>query len=89
METYETGFHAIADQSCETADRGLIARVLLDAVMQSFHPSDYRARRWLSGIYSQTLFLLLDINPDAALHALHKKWREIDNDAPAPDQLLN
>ncbi|WP_024895547.1 hypothetical protein [Acidithiobacillus thiooxidans] len=89
METYETGFHAIADTEAISADRGLLAGVLLDAVMQSFRPHDYRARRWLSGIYAQTLLLLLDINPDAALQSLHKKWRQIDADAPSPDQLLN
>lgn len=89
METYEKGFNAIADTCADSADRNLIAGVLLDAVTQSFRPRDHKARRWLSGIFAQSLLLLLDILPDAAMQHLSKKWRRIDADAPAPGQILH
>lgn len=91
MEKYERGLHKIADLSGSDAnsDRNLIATVLLDAVEQSFKPHEYKARRWLNGIYAQTLLLLLDIAPDAAMQHLIKKWQKIDQDAPAPGQWLH
>nr|NDU42069.1 hypothetical protein [Acidithiobacillus ferrianus] len=57
----------------------MIARILLDAVEQSFM-RDQAARRWLGGIYAQSLLLLLDINPQAALEHLNFKWARIDGD---------
>lgn len=91
MEKYERGLYKIADLSGNDAnsDRNLIATVLLDAVEQSFKPHDYKARRWLSGIYAQTLFMLLNISPDAAMQHLVKKWKQIDENAPAPGQWLH
>ena len=89
MESYVSGFNAIADTCAENADRNLIASVLLDAVTQSFRPHDHKARRWLNGIFAQSLLLLLDISPDAAMQHLQRKWRRIDADAPAPGQVLH
>lgn len=89
VENYETGFSKIADAPAQDTDRNLIATVLLDAVEQSFKPHERKARQWLKGFYAQTLFLLLDISPDAALQHLQKKWQKIDADAPAPGQWLH
>ena len=78
---YERGFAAISESSSGTNDRDLIASVLLDAVEQSLtshHREADKARRWLSGIYAQSLLLLLDINPDAALECLNRKWSRTD-----------
>ena len=77
MENYQRAFDDFASGSDETNDRDLIASILLDAVEQSFI-SDQGARRWLSGIYAQSLLLLLDISPEAALEHLQKKWQRID-----------
>jgi hypothetical protein len=91
MAKFEFGLQKIAGLTGNDAksDRNLIASVLLDAVEQSFNPYDYKARRWLKGTYAQTLLLLLDISPDAALHNLAKKWTNIDQSAPAPGQWLH
>lgn len=84
---YEQGFSAIAGAS--RADRDLIAAVLLDAVTQSFTPHERKARRWLGGIYAQSLMILLDISPSAAMEHLQRKWRRIDADVPAPGQVIH
>ncbi|MBU2843561.1 hypothetical protein HF671_12950 [Acidithiobacillus thiooxidans] len=71
------------------ADRNLIATVLLDAVEQSFKPHEHKARRWLKGIYAESLLILLDISPSSALQHLTKKWQKIDADYPTPGQWLH
>ena len=76
MQHYKDAFDGFANAS-ETTDRDLIASILLDAVEQSFD-GDGEARRWLGGIYSQSLLFLLDINPEAALEHLALKWLKID-----------
>lgn len=55
----------------------MIASILLAAVEQSFM-RDQKARRWLSSIYAQSLMILLDISPEAALWHLERKWQGID-----------
>lgn len=91
MESYQKKFEQIAELTSneKSSDRNLIATVLLDAVEQSFKPHEHKARRWLNGIYAQTLFLLLDISPDAAMQHLVKKWEKIDENAPKPGQWLH
>lgn len=91
FDSYEQGFTTIAEATRATADRDLIASVLLDAVEQSFADHEYKARRWLGGIYAQSLLLLLDISPTAALEHLQRKWRRLDADAvtPAPGQSVH
>lgn len=91
FDRYEQGFNEITGASSNTSDRDLIASVLLDAVEQSFQPHEYKARRWLAGIYAQSLLILLDISPVAAMEHLQKKWTRIDADAvtPAPGQLVH
>ncbi len=91
MESYEKGLQKVADlTSYETqADRDLIATVLLDAVEQSFKPYEHKARRWLKGIYAESLFILLDISPLSAIQHLQKKWKKIDSDYPTPGQWLH
>ena len=74
--SYQRAFRQIAE-SGDTPERDVIAAVLLDAVEQSFS-GDTVARRWLQGIYAQSLLLLLDINPVAALEHLALKWIKID-----------
>lgn len=74
--TYEQAFTDFSERP-ETTDRDLIASILLDAVEQSF-TGDGDARRWLRGIYAQSLLLLLDINPEAALEHLNFKWARSD-----------
>ena len=73
---YQRAFQRI-EESSETPERDLIATILLEAVEQSFS-GDTVARRWLSGIYAQSLLLLLDINPVAALEHLNLKWLKLD-----------
>lgn len=73
---YEQAFNDFSERP-EVRDRDLIASILLDAVEQSF-TGDGEARRWLSGIYAQSLLMLLDINPEAALEHLAIKWLKID-----------
>lgn len=73
---YEQAFADFSARS-EVHDRDLIASILLDAVEQSFM-RDHAARRWLTGIYAQSLLLLLDISPEAALEHLQRKWQRID-----------
>lgn len=73
---YKEAFQNFAD-SPETNNRDLIATILLDAVEQSFI-GDRDARRWLSSIYAQSLLMLLDISPEAALERLAIKWLKID-----------
>lgn len=74
--TYQRAFRQITESS-ETPERDLVAGILLDAVEQSF-TGDTVARRWLQGVYAQSLLLLLDINPVAALEHLSLKWLRID-----------
>jgi uncharacterized membrane protein len=81
-EGYEEGFRRIV--ASPSRDRDMIASVLLDAVEQSFHAYDRKARSWLSSIYAQSLFVLLDISPEAALQHLMRKWRRIDETATTP-----
>jgi uncharacterized membrane protein len=82
---YEEGFEQIiASPAQYTRDRDLIASVLLDAVEQSFRAYDRKARSWLSSIYAQSLFILLDISPEAALQHLVRKWQLIDDAATTP-----
>ena len=83
-ESYEKGFQQIIASPTQTHDRDLIASVLLDAVEQSFRAYDRKARAWLSSIYAQSLFVLLDISPEAALQHLERKWRRIDETALTP-----
>lgn len=73
---YQKAFNDFAD-SPETHNRGLIATILLDAVEQSF-VGDTEARAWLKGVYAQSLLMLLDISPEAALECLNVKWLKID-----------
>ncbi|MBU2856940.1 hypothetical protein HF289_08655 [Acidithiobacillus ferrooxidans] len=73
---YQKAFNDFVD-SPETQNRDLIATILLDAVEQSFI-GDMEARKWLRGVYAQSLLLLLDINPEAALEHLAHKWTRID-----------
>jgi hypothetical protein len=89
--SYEQGFNSITGASRVNSDRDLIASVLLDAVEQSFAAHEHKARRWLGGIYAQSLMLLLDISPAAALEHLQRKWRKIDAEAatPAPGQPIH
>ena len=84
LQSYEQAFNDFLDRP-EAGDRDVIASILLDAVEQSFlgdQDQDAReARRWLRGIYAQSLLLLIDIDPEAALEHLHRKWLWIDADA--------
>ncbi len=73
---YKKAFQSFAD-SPETHNRDLIATILLDAVEQSFI-GDTEARHWLRGVYAQSLLMLLDISPEAALEHLAHKWTRID-----------
>ncbi|OCB03911.1 hypothetical protein BBC27_05765 [Acidithiobacillus ferrivorans] len=73
---YEQAFSDFPERP-ETHDRDLIASILLDAVEQSF-ASDGKARRWLSGIYAQSLLILIDISPEAAIEHLQRKWQAQD-----------
>ena len=73
---YQQAFDDFSERP-EVHDRDLIASILLDAVEQSF-TGDSEARRWLHGIYAQSLLLLLDISPEAALEHLQRKWLKID-----------
>jgi len=73
---YEQAFNDFSERP-EVHDRDLIASILLDAVEQSF-TGDSEARLWLRGIYAQSLLMLLDINPQAALEHLAIKWLKID-----------
>lgn len=89
IDRYEQGFTDLlgvpsGNGGDAAGDRQLIAGVLLDAVLQSFRPHEHKARRWLSGIYAQSLLILLDISPTAALEHLEKKWRRIDTEALTP-----
>ena len=86
---YEQGFSTITGASRAQPDRDLIASVLLDAVEQSFLPHEYKARRWLQGIYAQSLLLILYISPIAAMEHLQRKWQRIDADVPAPGQPIH
>lgn len=88
FDRYEHGFNEIAECGSSN-DRDLIASVLLNAVEQSFQPHEYKARRWLGGIYAQSLLILLSISPTAALEHLRRKWRRIDDDAAAPGQSVH
>lgn len=84
-DRYEQGFDGLLENGADAAgDRQLIAGVLLDAVFQSFQTHESKARRWLGGFYAQSLFILLDISPTAALEHLQKKWRRIDDEALTP-----
>jgi len=83
-ESYEEGFQRIIASPAQTSDRDLIASVLLDAVEQSFRAYETKARSWLSSIYAQSLFVLLDISPEAALQHLMRKWQRIDAAATTP-----
>jgi len=84
-ENYEEGFQQIIESPAQyTRDRDLIASVLLDAVEQSFRAYNTKARSWLSSVYAQSLFVLLDISPEAALQHLARKWKRIDAAATTP-----
>jgi hypothetical protein len=84
-ESYEEGFQQIIESPAQyTRDRDLIASVLLDAVEQSFRAYNTKARSWLGGVYAQSLFVLLDISPEAALQHLARKWKRIDEAATTP-----
>ena len=84
FDRYEQGFADLLESQSANDDRQLIAAILLDAVMQSFSHHDHKARRWLAGIYAQSLFILIDVSPSAALEHLEKKWRRIDDGALTP-----
>ena len=84
FDKFEQGFNDLLETGSVNDDRQLIAAILLDAVMQSFSHHDHKARRWLAGIYAQSLFILIDVSPSAALGHLEKKWRRIDADALTP-----
>lgn len=74
----------------EQMDRNIIANILLLAVLDSQGLNDYgtassvdqreihRARRWLAGPLAALYFLTLDINPEAAMDRLYKKWAATD-----------
>lgn len=86
-DRYEQGFSDLLESDKHgNNDRQLIAGILLDAVMQSFAAHEHKARRWLQGICAQSLLILLDISPTAALEHLQKKWQRIDDESltPAP-----
>lgn len=84
FDRYEQSFNDLLENGNASDDRQLIASVLLSAVEQSFQPHDHKARHWLAGIYAQSLFILIDISPSAALEHLEKKWRQIDTGALTP-----
>lgn len=88
---YEQGFSDLLDSQSVNDDRQLIASVLLNAVEQSFDVHEHKARRWLTSIFAQSLFILLDISPSAALEHLQKKWKRIDDSAltPPPGYVMN
>jgi thymidylate kinase len=81
MQTYRQKFDDYVENVGESHDRQFIASILLDAVTRSFTPHETESREWLSGFYAQTLLLLLDISPSAALERLRKKWQDIDQSA--------
>jgi hypothetical protein len=89
VDHYEKGFTKVTEKDSVRKERDLIASVLLDAVEQSFKPHEYKARRWLAGVYAHSLMILLDISPSAAMEHLQRKWRRIDADAPAPGQVIH
>lgn len=74
----------------EQVDGNDIANILLLAVLDSQGLNDdgtasgidqrviNGARRWLAGSLAELLFRTLDINPEAALDRLYKKWADID-----------
>jgi hypothetical protein len=74
----------------EQVDRNDIANILLLAVLDSQDLNDdgtasgidqrviNGARRWLAGPLAALFFRILDINPEAALDHLHKKWAVAD-----------
>ena len=84
FDRYEQSFSEFSEKQGGSSDRDLIASVLLDAVEQSFQTHESKARRWLSSVYAQALFILLDISPIAATEHLEKKWHRIDADALTP-----
>lgn len=85
FDRYEQGFNDLLETGFDGGnDRQLIAGVLLDAVLQSFHAHEAKARRWLAGFYAQSLLLLLDISPTAAMEHLQKKWKRIDAESLTP-----
>lgn len=77
---YQQSFDDLVDGGGRDPERDFIASILLEAVMQSFSAgrAGYRAREWLDGAYAQSLFLLVDIDPEAALERLQAKWRRAD-----------
>ncbi|WP_215876017.1 hypothetical protein HF292_009625 [Acidithiobacillus ferruginosus] len=74
----------------EQVDLNDIANILLLAVLDSQGLNDAGtesgidqrvingARRWLAGPLAELLFRTLDINPEAALDRLYKKWAAAD-----------
>ncbi len=83
FDRYEQGFADLAKGNA-TGDRDFIASILLAAVEQSFKPHEHKPRAWLQSIYAQSLFILLDISPTAAMEHLSRKWRRIDDNAVPP-----
>jgi hypothetical protein len=81
-ETYEVLLEDAVERSSDiSSHRDVIASILLDAVLQSFRPGEEKARAWLYGLYAQSLLVLLDIHPEAAMQHLERKWRRIDGSA--------
>ncbi len=76
-------------QEIPEEDRHLIGGTLLDVVNASFEPHNRKARQWLQRSTAQVMFLSLNLSYQAVLEQLHKKWRKIDMDAPAPGQVLH
>lgn len=89
VDRYKKGFTEVVEKGSVQNERDLIASVLLDAVEQSFQPHERSARHWLSRIYAQSLMILLDISPAAAMAHLQKKWAKLDANAPAPGQPIH
>lgn len=89
FDRYEQVFNEVVERGSVENERDLIASVLLDAVEQSFQPHERSARHWLSRIYAQSLMILLDISPAAAMAHLQKKWAKADSNMPAPGQAIH
>lgn len=89
VDRYEKGVTEVAGKDSVRQERDLIASVLLDAVEQSLRAHEYKARRWLGGVYAHSLMILLDISPSSAMEHLKRKWAKLDANAPAPGQPIH
>lgn len=80
--SYNIDLSAVSNS--DLSDRGFVASLLLDAVEQSLqiipctNSEMMSAREWLRGAYAQALMILIDINPEAAMSRLQRKWAALD-----------